>query len=74
MVSYKDDVDLEAKLAEWETFYNCHRPHGSLKGRTPYEILLEKLQSNPPSTEVIPRTISATNTMQKFRVVCDPSC
>jgi Integrase core domain len=53
LLSYKDDVDPEAKLMEWETFYNCHRPHASLKGKTPYEILLEKLQSNQTSTEVI---------------------
>jgi transposase InsO family protein len=56
LLSYKDDVDLEAKLMEWETFYNCHRPHASLKGKTPYDILLEKLQSNPTSTEVISST------------------
>jgi transposase InsO family protein len=56
LLSYKDDVDLEAKLMEWETFYNCYRPHASLKGKTPYEILLEKLQSNLPSTEVISST------------------
>ena len=58
MLSYKDDVDLEAKLMEWETFYNCHRPHASLKGKTPYEIPLEKLQSNPTSTEVISSTLN----------------
>jgi len=51
-----DDVDLEEKLMEWETFYNCHRPHASLKGKTPYEILLEKLQSNPASIEVVSST------------------
>jgi Integrase core domain len=56
LLSYKDDVDLEAKLLEWETFYNCHRLHASLKGKTPYEILLEKLQSNPTSTEVVSST------------------
>src|SRR5262245_35790248 len=63
LLSYKDDVDLEAKLMEWETFYNCHHPHASLKGKTPYEILLEKLQSNPTSTEVIsstPRNITTS--------------
>jgi Integrase core domain len=56
LLSDKDDVDLRAKLAEWEMFYNCHRPHASLKGQMPDEILLEKLQSNPTSTEVIPHT------------------
>jgi len=43
LLSYKDDVDLEDKLAEWERFYNLSRPHGAHKGKTPYEILKEKL-------------------------------
>ena len=42
LLTYKDDVDLHAKLAEWEAFYNYHRPHGSLGGKTPYERLVEK--------------------------------
>jgi transposase InsO family protein len=63
LLSYKDDVDLEAKLMEWETFYNCHRPHASLKGKTPYEILLEKLQSNPTSTEVLSSTSERSSTL-----------
>ncbi|MGE4609964.1 MAG: integrase core domain-containing protein, partial [Paracoccaceae bacterium] len=32
LLSYKDDVDLEAKLAEWEKFYNFARPHGAHNG------------------------------------------
>jgi len=44
LMAYKDDVDLEAKLAEWEAFYNFSRPHGAHGGRTPYESLREKLQ------------------------------
>ena len=28
-LSYKDDVDLGAKLDEWEAFYNFNRPHGA---------------------------------------------
>jgi transposase InsO family protein len=43
LLEYKDDVDLEEKLVEWENFYNLHRPHGGLRGKTPYEILREKL-------------------------------
>ena len=43
LLSYKDDVDLEAKLAEWERFYNLARPHGAHQGKTPYEALREKL-------------------------------
>lgn len=29
LLSYKGDVDLEAKLDEWERFYNFHRPHSA---------------------------------------------
>ncbi len=43
LLTYKDDVDLEEKLGEWEKFYNFSRPHGAHKGKTPYEILKEKL-------------------------------
>lgn len=43
LLEYKDDIDVEKKLKEWESFYNCHRPNGALKGKTPYEALLEKL-------------------------------
>ena len=38
LLTYKDDVDLEEKLAEWERFYNFSRPHGAHRGKTPYEI------------------------------------
>lgn len=43
LLSYKGDVDLEEKLAEWERFYNLARPHGAHNGRTPYKALREKL-------------------------------
>jgi transposase InsO family protein len=43
LLSYKDDVDLVAKLAEWENFYNFNRPHGAFNGKTPYEALRERL-------------------------------
>jgi len=35
-----DDAKLfNAKLHEWERFYNFARPHGALGGLTPYERL-----------------------------------
>ncbi len=43
LLSYKDDVDLNAKLREWERFYNLARPHGAHNGKTPYEALRAKL-------------------------------
>jgi transposase InsO family protein len=44
LLSYTDDVDLNLKLEQWEKFYNFSRPHGSFKGKTPYEILKNKLK------------------------------
>jgi transposase InsO family protein len=41
-LTYKDDVDLGKKLAEWESFYNSRRPHGAFAGKTPYEALRER--------------------------------
>ena len=43
ILSYTGDVDLHQKLAEWENFYNFHRSHSSLEGKTPYEVLREKM-------------------------------
>ena len=43
LLTYKGDVDLEARLDEWERFYNFHTPHGAFKGKTPYEALRERL-------------------------------
>ena len=45
LLDYTGDVDLRAKLAVWEEFYNLQRPHTALGGRTPYEVLREKLLS-----------------------------
>jgi transposase InsO family protein len=44
LLRYTDDVDLMQRLAEWEAFYNHHRPHGAFLGKTPYEVLRERLQ------------------------------
>ena len=38
-----DDIHLfNEKLREWGDYYNYHRPHGGLQGRTPYERLVAK--------------------------------
>jgi transposase InsO family protein len=44
LLTYTDDVDLNAKLAEWERFYNHDRPHGAFDGKTPYEALRSRLK------------------------------
>jgi len=43
LLDYKGDVDLRRKLKQWENFYNFERPHTSLKGKTPYEVLRQKI-------------------------------
>jgi transposase InsO family protein len=41
-----DDVNIfNAKLKEWQDYYNYHRPHGGLDGQTPYERLRQKTQT-----------------------------
>lgn len=42
-----DDTHLfDEKLRESEDYYNYHRPHGTLEGRTPYERLVEKSRTD----------------------------
>jgi hypothetical protein len=48
LLSYKDDVDLEAKLADWERFYNLARPHGAHNGKTPYEAFTPLIRHSVP--------------------------
>jgi transposase InsO family protein len=45
LLTYTDDVDLNKKLADWETYYNFHRPHGGLKGKAPYEVLRKHIEA-----------------------------
>ncbi|MEX0874079.1 MAG: IS481 family transposase [Actinomycetota bacterium] len=41
-----DDASvLNAKLEEWERYYNFDRPHGGLGGQTPYERLRQKAKA-----------------------------
>ena len=44
LLEYKGDVDLEERLSEWQQYYNLHRPHTAHGGRTPFEVLHEKLK------------------------------
>jgi transposase InsO family protein len=53
LLSYSDDVDLNEGLMEWERCYNMYRPHGSLGGKTPYEVFRGKVgNGNISSAEV----------------------
>jgi transposase InsO family protein len=44
LLTYTDDIDLNAKLKAWEDFYNYDRPHLSLAGKTPYEVMKSLLE------------------------------
>jgi transposase InsO family protein len=46
LLTYTDDVDLNAKLQAWENFYNYDRPHISLDGKTPYEVMRHLLNNS----------------------------
>ena len=35
LLTYKGDVDLQAKLDQWERFYNFARPHSAFNGQPP---------------------------------------
>ena len=43
LLNYKNDVDLEKRLSDWEQFYNFARPHSAHQGKTHYESLRDKL-------------------------------
>ncbi len=44
LLTYTDDVDINSKLEAWENFYNYDRPHISLDGKTPYEVMRSLLK------------------------------
>ena len=45
LLTFTDDVDLNKKIEHWEQFYNFDRPHGSLGGKTPFEVLRSALKN-----------------------------
>ena len=49
LTEFTNDIDIHKRLKEWEKFYNHHRPHFGLKGKTPFEVLREKLSGHPPA-------------------------
>jgi transposase InsO family protein len=48
-----NDPKLEDLLEEWQFFYNWHRPHGSLNGKTPMDKRFELTHKTPFWDEVI---------------------
>ena len=54
------DPDLHLRLREWEEYYNNHRSHSSLSGKTPLEKFKE-LENITPSKEEIDRLYELKN-------------
>jgi transposase InsO family protein len=57
------DPNLDSLLSEWEFYYNWHRPHSSLNGKTPNEKyselmwqspLWEEMEYDPKKEQIIP--------------------
>lgn len=44
---------LREELSQWQFFYNWQRPHGSLKGKTPSEIVADLGEKTPLSHETL---------------------
>lgn len=51
-LTHTGDVDPNMKLEEWQNFYNYHRTHSALAGKTPYETLREKLNLSVAEAKV----------------------
>lgn len=47
-----DDPELETKIEEWQFHYNWHRPHGSLNGKSPIDIVCELKDKTPYGYDV----------------------
>ena len=45
--------NLREELSQWQFFYNWQRPHGSLKGKTPSEIVADLGEKTPLSYEAL---------------------
>ena len=46
-VTDPNSPELELRLAEWQHYYNWDRPHGSLTGQTPIEMVCTKSEGTP---------------------------
>jgi transposase InsO family protein len=44
--------DLEQQLQEWQHYYNWDRPHSSLKGKAPIDVVCERFDKTPLSEDV----------------------
>ena len=45
-------ADLQQQLDEWQHFYNWHRPHTALNGRSPIDRVCDLLSKTPLSEDI----------------------
>jgi transposase InsO family protein len=50
--------DLSQQLQSWQDHYNQHRPHGSLGGRTSWQVWYERSSITPFTDEARQNTIA----------------
>ena len=60
-----DSPDLEQQLDEWQHYYNWHRSHGSLDGKTPIDVVCELFPKTPYTDEVISRYDGSKERLQE---------
>ncbi|MCJ7454313.1 MAG: integrase core domain-containing protein, partial [Wolbachia endosymbiont of Homalodisca vitripennis] len=60
---------LQIKLRDWEEYYNKHRPHSALQGKTPWEKYKELENTIPCLSEIQKNYISSKETfvMQNYK-------
>ena len=46
------DPELSDRLEEWQFHYNWHRPHGTLSGKSPIDIVCELNEDTPLTAEI----------------------
>lgn len=58
------DEDLDGQLAEWQYYYNWHRPHSAHHGKSPMEKYFELADKTPYSDEVITNYNASSERLQ----------
>jgi hypothetical protein len=63
--------DLEDQLAEWQHYYNWHRPHSAHHGKSPMEKYFELADQTPYSDEVIKNYNASSERLQEANYKVD---
>lgn len=61
-------LNLKAKLAEWEHFYNYSRPHSSLNGKTPHERFLKLKDKVPNQWDIFEKYWKSNEQVKNYKM------